>query len=303
MHAGITFRQIEAFHWIARSGSFSEAARTLNATQPAISNRIRELERIVGARLFERRGRVMRLTPAGREVQALAEQFVALGHAFVARAAPKGAVAGIMRIGAADTVALTWLPRLVALLSARYPRLAVELSVDLSTNLRAKLAEGDLDIAFLVGTAPGPDFVELPFGQIGNAWMAAPALGLGGRRVGPRELASHPVLTHSRGSHLHRVVMKWFSDAGIGDIRIHGCNSLATMVEMTIAGLGVSVLSPDFVRHRHGDALAVIDAGAPLAPTRFSCVHADTVPAAVVATVLRIARREMTREPCFRPWR
>jgi DNA-binding transcriptional LysR family regulator len=207
-----------------------------------------------------------------------------------------------MRIGAADTVALTWLPRLVARLSARYPRLAVELSVDLSTHLRAKLAEGDLDIAFLVGTAPGPEFEEIPFGQIRNAWMAAPGLGLGGRRVTPRELAAHPVLTHSRGSHLHRVVTRWFADAGLRDFRVHGCNSLATMIEMTVAGLGVSLLSPDLVRQRHGDALEVVDTGSALAPTLFSCIHAGAVPAAVTETVLRIARREMRREACFRPW-
>ena len=52
MLAGITFRQIEAFYWIARSGSFSEAARGLNATQPGISNRIRELETLLKVRLF-----------------------------------------------------------------------------------------------------------------------------------------------------------------------------------------------------------------------------------------------------------
>ena len=71
----------------------------------------------------------------------------------------------------------------------------------------------------------------------------------------------------------------------------------------TGAGLGVSLLSPDLVRQRHGDALAVVDTGAALAPTRFTCIHAGTVPEAVTATILRAARREMAREPCFRPWR
>ena len=184
MQARVTYRQVEAFHWIARSGSFSEAARALNATQPAISNRIRELEAMLGARLFERRGRgarragrrrrcAARLTPAGRDLLDVAERFVALGEEFVARAAPRSGVAGTVRIGAADTVALTWLPRLVAELSRRYPRLAVELTVDLSRDLRARLADGDLDIAFLVGPAPGPEFEEIPFGQVRNAWMAS----------------------------------------------------------------------------------------------------------------------------------
>ncbi len=303
MQARVTYRQVEAFHWIARSGSFSEAARALNATQPAISNRIRELEAMLGARLFERRGRGARLTPAGRDLLDVAERFVALGEEFVARAAPRSGVAGTVRIGAADTVALTWLPRLVAELSRRYPRLAVELTVDLSRDLRARLADGDLDIAFLVGPAPGPEFEEIPFGQVRNAWMASPALGLGGRRLSPRELAAHAVLTHSRGSHLHRVVARWFADAGVRGLRIHGCNSLATMMEMTAAGLGVCLLSPDLARARHGRGLEVLDARPAVAPTRFACIHAGGGPGGLNAAIARIARREMAREPCFRPWR
>lgn len=302
MHAGITFRQIEAFYWIARSGSFSEAARSLNATQPGISNRIRELETLLNVRLFERGGRAVRLTPEGRQLQGLAEQIVALGHDFVARSGASAGVAGVMRIGAADTVALTWLPRLVAELSRRYPRLAVELSVELSVHLRDRLAEGELDIAFLVGTAPGPEFEEIPLGQVRNAWMAPRALGLGGRRIEATELAQHAILTHSRGSHLHRIVRQWFLRAGIRDIRIHGCNSLATMIEMTVAGLGVSLLSPALVRQRHGDVLDVLDVDAPVAPTRFACIHAAQGPAAVSAAIVDIARRETERESCFEPW-
>lgn len=302
MLAGITFRQIEAFYWIARSGSFSEAARGLNATQPGISNRIRELETLLKVRLFERGGRGVKLTPAGRELQGLAEQIVTLGHDFLARSGSQAGVAGVMRIGAADTVALTWLPRLMAELSERYPRLAVELSVDLSVHLRGRLAEGELDIAFLVGTAPGPEFEETPLGQIRNAWMAPRALGLGGRRVEVAELARHAILTHSRGSHLHRVVRRFFAEAGIRDIRIHGCNSLASMIEMTIAGLGVSLLSPALVRQRHGDVLDELDVDRPVAPIRFSCLHSAQGPSAVHAAIVEIARRETAREPCFEPW-
>lgn len=299
MHAGITFRQIEAFYWIARSGSFSEAARSLNATQPGISNRIRELEALLDVRLFERGGRGVRLTPAGRELLGLAEQMVTLGHDFLARSGSQAGVGGVVRIGAADTVALTWLPRLMAELAARYPRLAVELSVDLSVDLRDRLVEGELDVAFMVGGAPGPEFEEIALGAVRNAWMAPREFGLGGRRLAAEELARHPILTHSRGSHLHRVVRQWFADAGIRNIRIHGCNSLATMIEMTIAGLGVSLLSPALVRQRHGDMLDELDTGRPVARTRFSCIHAAQGPAAVHAAIVEIARREIAREPCF----
>ena len=106
MQARITFRQIETFYWIARLGSFSEAAQILNTTQPAVSNRIRELESGLKAKLFARNGRGVTLTPVGRDLLGLAEQLLELGHEFLARARTDAGIAGVIRIGAADTIAL-----------------------------------------------------------------------------------------------------------------------------------------------------------------------------------------------------
>ncbi len=300
MHLGISLKQIETFYWIARLGSFSEAAGQLNTTQPAISNRIRELEGFLGSQLFTRSGRTVSLTPTGRDLLELAERFIELTDEFLVRARSSGGISGVLRIGAADTIALTWLPRLVAELSRLYPQLYVELFVDLSVNIQDKLIEGDLDIGFLVGSAPSPDFVEVPLGSVSNCWMCAPRLGLSGRKITPVELAVMPILTHSRGSHLYRVVRKWFAGAGVRRLRIHGCSSLASMIEMTVAGLGVSVLPPVMIRERYGpDRLQEIVAEPALPPTDFTCVYADKAPSMIYQKTIEIARREIEVEPCF----
>jgi DNA-binding transcriptional LysR family regulator len=300
MHSGISFRQVETFYWVNRLGSFSRAAAHLNTTQPAISNRIRELERFVGAQLFTRGGRSIGLTPEGRNFFGIAERFVELGDEFLSRAAGGREVSGILRIGAADTIALTWLPRLVTELARRYPRLDVELFVDLSVYIQAKLAEGDLDIGFFVGGAPSPDFLELPLGIVRNAWMCSPLSGLADREVTAKDLAAYPILTHTRGSHLYNSVREWFAHAGIRRLRIHGCSSLATMIEMTAAGLGISVLPPEMLKsYGRPDRLIEINAQPHLAPTSFSCVYANSPPAIVYAAAVEIARREMAAEPCF----
>lgn len=300
MHAGISLRQIESFYWVARLRSFSGAALQLNATQPAISNRIRELETHLGLQLFARTGRSVSLTPEGRDFVDLAERFMELGDELTRRGRSGDSISGVLRIGAADTIALTWLPRLVADLSRRYPRLNVELFVDLSIHIQARLADGDLDIGFLVGTAPNADFVEVPLGRVANSWMCAPDLGLGGREVTPGELAQHPIVTHSRGSHLHRTIRDWFAGAGISKLRLHGCSSLASMIEMTAAGLGVAVLPPKMIRRLHGGGrLETIRTSRELPPTQFCCIYPDRAPSAIYDETIGIAHRQMAADDCF----
>ena len=132
-----TLKQIEAFYWTAELGSFSAAAGRLNTTQPAISNRIREFETALDLKIFAADVRCPRLTPKGREVLAVCEQYLHLGQALEETLASGEAVGGLVRVGAADTVALTWLPTLVSRLRAQYPRVEVELIVDLSINLQS----------------------------------------------------------------------------------------------------------------------------------------------------------------------
>lgn len=300
MHIGLSFRQIETFYWVARCESFSEAALHLNTTQPAISHRIRELEALLGVQLFNRGGRRITLTPEALDLFDIAERMIRLGDSFLGRARATSGVRGMIRIGAADTIALTWLPRLVAGLSQHYPKVDVELFVDLSVNIQAKLLEGDLDIGFLVGGAPDPTFTDVPLGLVRNAWMCSPALRLPEARLGPADLATWPILTHSRGSHQWRTLQQWFSRAGVRTQRVHGCSSLATMIEMTAGGLGIAMLPPQMIR-RHGrsDRFRLLDVAPELPPTPFSCVYSERTLGSVIATTVSLARALVAEDPCF----
>lgn len=300
MIPGLSFRQIEAFYWISRLGGFSAAATRLNTSQPCISGRIRDLEAVLGTALFERSARRTRLTPAGRNLVEVAERFMALGDELVERSNAEGDVGGVIRLGAADTAALTWLPGFMSSLSAQYPALAVELVVDLSLHLNAKLAEGEIDIAFMVGAAPGPDFQAIPIGEVRNAWMAAPSLGLHARLVRAKELAGFPVLTHSRGSHLHRSVQAWFESQGARPQRLHGCSSLSMMIELTVAGLGVGVLPPSLVeRLLHDGQIAIVRTARPFASNKFVAVYANRPPNKIIRTIVDMAVAAARAHPAF----
>jgi DNA-binding transcriptional LysR family regulator len=290
MFAGLNLKQLEAFYWVATLGGFSAAADRLNTTQPGISMRLRELEDRLGTPVLSRVARGSRLTPKGRELLRLVEQLVEIDREWHPRLSTTSALTGLVRVGAADTIAMTMLPRLLAQLAERHPELDVELFVDLSINLRARLQEGGIDVAFMVGEMGLPGFESKPLGAVENAWMASPAVQLPRRRLQASDLAGFPVFTHSRGSHLHRTVMDWFTAAGTRPGRLHGCNSLATMIRMTIAGLGISVLPVPLLREElTGKSIRRLAVGLPLPPNRFVVAYAAAPVQPAVKAIVELA--------------
>ncbi len=290
MFAGLNLKQLEAFYWVARLGGFSAAALRLNTTQPGISMRLRELEERLRSPVFHRTRRGSRLTPKGRELLRLVEQLVAIDREWEDRLGATTALTGLVRVGAADTMAMTLLPSLLAQIAARHPDIDVELYVDLSVHLSARLREGEIDIAFMVGDLDSPDYEARPLGEVENAWMCGAALALPRRRLTPADLARQPVFTHSRGSHLHRMVMAWFEAAGARPVRLHGCNSLAMMIKLTIAGLGISVLPVPLLRQElAGGLVRRIAVDSPVPPNRFIVAYAATPAQAAIRAIADLA--------------
>ena len=74
----LDFRSIETFLWVVKLGSFRGAAARLNTTQPAISQRIAQLEREMGVKLLQRDRRAALPTPSGRQMMVYAEKLIAL---------------------------------------------------------------------------------------------------------------------------------------------------------------------------------------------------------------------------------
>src|SRR5579883_1064519 len=114
-------KHLETFFWAARLGSFTAAAKRLHSTQSTVSMRISELELRFGVSLFDRSHRKARLTAKGEELMAYTERLLQLTSEIHERIARPDTVAGVVRIGVAEVVAQTWLPRFVEALHRRYP--------------------------------------------------------------------------------------------------------------------------------------------------------------------------------------
>ncbi|WP_316013321.1 LysR family transcriptional regulator [Roseobacter sp. HKCCA0434] len=254
----MTFDQIKTFLWVARLGGFRKASERMHLSQPAISNRIATLEDELRVQLFERGPGALVLTRHGQLLMSYAEQMLFVEEEIRQRVANPSDTEGLFRVGASETVAQSWLPDFLTAFSARYPRVDLDLTVDISLNLRDALVERRLDIAFLMG--PVSEF------SVENASL--PPFDLGWYRAAgaePKELGAEPVISYSSRTRPYRELMAELSRRVGPKVRVYTSASLSASLRMIAAGIGVG----PYPRTLAADAVAagrIVEFDAGLAP-------------------------------------
>lgn len=288
-------RDLETFIWSAKLGSFSAAAAKLNTTQPAVSMRIQQLEKSLSLSLFNRTRRAIHLTPKGREFLDYAERIVGLASEAQTRLGDPKMLVGQVRLGVTETIALTWLPELLARLSEKFPGVVVDLTIDLTAGIWKRLEAGDLEVALLPGPVSGPRLTCVPLGTIRYAWMASPRLKIPRRRLNPKDLAAWPVITLSQDSVLYDMVDDWFRKNGVEPRRMQVCNSLGVVTVLTLQGLGISLLPPGiFQREMERGELTIINTAPPLTPIGFYAIYQRSGDTRFAAFLADLARKVST---------
>ncbi|WP_433323115.1 LysR family transcriptional regulator [Spirillospora sp. CA-294931] len=146
---------------VARCGSVTEAAKELHYSQPSVSHHLGRLEAATGARLVQRVGRGIRLTPEGDLLAQRAREIIGrVDAASVELAAQVGLRAGRVRVAGFQTVLSTIVPRAAAELAARHPGIELNLvDVHPVEGLRM-LRDGHVDITLVFRHAHTPDEEE-----------------------------------------------------------------------------------------------------------------------------------------------
>jgi DNA-binding transcriptional LysR family regulator len=292
-------RHLETLMWVVRLGGIGAAARHLHMTQPAITRRIQELEKELGAQVLRREGRNVVLTALGHTCLASAERI--LSEVAAMRIAASGkAVAGTIRVGVGEIVALTWFYRLHARIEDRYPNVRLEIDVDLSSRLVTKLRRHQVDIALLPGSVALPGVMKTDLGGCTLDWMSSPRLlhNKGPRNLTPADLANLPIITLPQDANAHDVMIKWFEQAGVKPPRVHCCNSISVVASLVRKGVGVSLLPSDlFQDDLLSGALVVLPATPSIPKVGYAAVYLpnmDLSPAAELSILPEIA--EFARE-------
>jgi LysR family hydrogen peroxide-inducible transcriptional activator len=258
----ITLKQLRYVEALARHGHFGRAAEACAVTQPALSMQIKELEEGLGARLFERGARQVRLTGLGEDFAARARDILRAVDELeeVARARRDGP-GGRLRLGVIPTIAPYLLPRLIRDLSARYPGVDLQLRETQTDRLIAELMEGRLDTALVALPVSEPSLDEVALFSEGFVL------------VRPGADAAHPVPPPAALPDMQLLLLEeghCFRDQALevcglrGGARRAGLDgsSLSTLVQMVGAGIGVTLI-PEM-------AVAVETRGADVTVQRFA---------------------------------
>lgn len=148
----LRLRHLHCFLEVARRGSLSAAAEALHVSQPAASKTIRELEDLLGAQLFDRSGRRLTLTAAGRVYQSHAGAAMADLERAQQRVLNPPTARPRLRVGVLPTAATGLVPRASLAFRSENPRVLLDVMTGPNWLLLSLLREGQLDL--VVGRAP-----------------------------------------------------------------------------------------------------------------------------------------------------
>jgi DNA-binding transcriptional LysR family regulator len=241
---------LRAFVEVAEARSFSAAAAQLHLTQPAISKRIAALEEGFNARLFDRIGRAVDLTEAGRALLPRARRILAeLDDSHRALSDLSGAVGGTLRLGTSHHVGLHRLPPTLRAFAARYSEVTLDLHFMDSEAACHAVETGDLELAIVTLPPEARASLELqPVWDDPLVVVCAPDHPLAHRRrVQIADLAAHPAILPASSTYTRQIAERLFRDLGVELRSSLSTNYLETIKMLVSVGLGWSLLPQTMV--------------------------------------------------------
>jgi len=239
---------VEAFLAIARNGGFTRGSAALHLSQPATSRRIKLLEAELGAPLFDRLGRGVTLTEAGRAFLPHAQALLAsMRDGIDAVNAVRGTGQGTVTLALVGTLASSSLTARLSRLCQEHPGLDLRLRTALSAEISALVLRGDAALGLRYGTDPDPGLVSViihrerlvPVCPPGHP-LAAGGTDLAAALAGQRWLAFPP---RPGAPDAYAVALQQLLAAhGLGAAEILPIDSLTAQKRMAEAGFGLAIL-------------------------------------------------------------
>jgi LysR family transcriptional activator of nhaA len=245
----LNYHHLRYFHVVAHEGHLTRAAERLNVSQSALSSQIRQLEERLGQPLFERRGRALHLTEAGRIALDHADTIFSTGNELVATLQQTGQSRQALRVGAIATLSRNFQ---LSFLKPVLGRSDVEiiLRAGSAAELFEALTALQLDLV-LTNQEPGTDAIrpfiahriaEQPVSLIGLPELCAQKMIL------PERLASSPLILPTRSSGLRRGFDALASRLGAVPQIAAEVDDMAMIRLLAREGAGIAVIPPIVVK-------------------------------------------------------
>jgi DNA-binding transcriptional LysR family regulator len=235
-------RHLRAFLTVARVGSFTQAARVLHLSQPALTVQIKQLEAALRVRLFDRDSHKVRLTAVGRQLAPAFERVLAdLDVASNAATEWAGGETGVVAVGCLRSVAANIVPTAIARFKDAYPKVRVRILDDVDQRIAAMVSNGDVD--FGLATSEYVDanvvFESLIVDHAVAVMPKQHPLARAGR-LPLRRLAKHPLILTETG--LRKAIEHAFASIGETIAPAYETQYVPSVLALVRAGLGVAIL-------------------------------------------------------------
>lgn len=237
-------RELRAFVAICHHGSVTAAARVLALTGPAVSVLLRELERKLGVRLFERTTRSMRVSAAGREALVFAERILKdLGDLHTGMGDAAAGRCGVVRIAATSALAQTVLPQIMARYADLYPQVRIELNDCAPDQFEHLILQSQVDVGIGVIERADPELLAQPLFH-DRLCLVAPEQWPQPQKkpVTWQELAEYPLITLRSGYGVRALIDQAAIQANVQLQIAYEVSLMGTAMALVGQGLGVSVL-------------------------------------------------------------
>jgi DNA-binding transcriptional LysR family regulator len=234
---------------VVDAGSVTRTAEALYISQPAVTHRLRSLERALGAKLVERQGRRLALTEAGQAILPLARQALrVLEQIPAAISEVQGLLRGEIILGASTTVGEFLLPKRLSTFGEAYPHIIVRLHIANTQVIVDRVVDHTLHAGF-VGLKPtNSALAAAPFLTDTIVLVTAPSHRLAGRRASPEDLARARLLVREEGSGTRAMALRALARCRVNTETAVGFGSNAALRTAVLAGYGVAALSQEVVR-------------------------------------------------------
>jgi DNA-binding transcriptional LysR family regulator len=235
-------RELKTFITVARQGTFSAAGQQIGLTQSAVSAQIRQLERDLGVRLFDRTGRAALLNAAGQQALPLAEQILSL---YEQMSTPTDVAHwhGELKIGAIATVQTGMLPEALMRFRQDAPHVDIKLVPGVSLHLLGRVDAGEIDLALMIKPpfAMPKELDEIPLAR--EPFVLIAPIHTASLEDAPLTLlATQPFVRYDRGSFGGRQVSRFLQEQRLTVNETLELDELEAIVRMVECGLGVALI-------------------------------------------------------------
>lgn len=257
--------QLRYFCAVARTASFTRAAQQEHVAQPSLSLQVRKLEDELGAKLFDRLGRTVRLTQFGQALLPRAEgilrQVSTAKHEIQEMA---GTAQGKLVVGAIPTIAPYFLPSCLTKFSHDFPNVQISVVEEQTSDLINLLHQGSVDLALLALPVPSAHcatrelFREPFFLVVPSRHRLASS-----KQVSLAQVGNDPFLLLKEGHCFRQNTLSICRQGHFQLNVVFECGQFATILAMVAAGNGISVVPEMVVKKTEGCRfIRLVDEGA-----------------------------------------